>query len=91
MGVGGGKLDYFFDAGSPTTHLFKTKVLLKSMIYDADKGARFMNCDFKDFFLATPMADPECMRLHTKHIPADIIKRYNVQPLIHNDYVYCKI
>ena len=91
MVVGGDKLDYFLDAGSPTTNLLETKILLNSVISDAAKGARFMSCDLKDFFLATPMADPEYMRLHIKHIPADIIKRYNVQPLIHNDYVYCKI
>ena len=31
------------------------------------------------------------MRIHIKHLPADIIKSYNVDHLVHNEYVYCKI
>ena len=89
--VGGDKLDYVHDAGSPTTNLLETKLLINSVISDAHKGARFFSADLKDFFLATPMDEPEYMRMHIKHLPTDIVRLYNVDPLIHNEYVYCKI
>ena len=85
------KLDYYDDTGSPTTHFLETKNLLNSVISDADKEVRFMSCDLKHFFLATPTAEAEYMRIHIQHIPPDIIKHYNVTPLFHNDYVYCNI
>ena len=50
-----------------------------------------MCCDIKDFFLASPMKDPEFMRIPLKYLPPDIIKRYNLTPLLHHGYVYCKI
>ena len=57
--VGGAKLMYDDDPGSTATSLLKTKLLLNSVISEAKKGARFLTCDIKDFFLATPMAQPE--------------------------------
>lgn len=45
------KLDYIHDAGSPTTNLLETKLLINSVISDAHKGARFLSADLKDFFL----------------------------------------
>jgi len=66
--------------------------MLNSVISDATKGARFMSLDLKDFFLATPMARPEYMRIHSKHFPQDITDIYNIANLIEeDDYVYVKI
>ena len=67
--VGGDKLLYDKDAGSPAANLLETKVLLNSTISDANKGARFMSLDIKDHFLATPMRDPEYMRVSFKYFP----------------------
>ena len=89
--VGGDKLNYDDDSGSPAASLLETKVMLNSVISDADKGARFMSCDLKDFFLATPMKHPEYMRIHYKHFPADIREKYNLDELVVNDYIYVKI
>ena len=61
--VGGDKLEYLDDAGSPAANLLETKILLNSVISDADKGARFMCADIKDHFLATPIDHPEYMRV----------------------------
>ena len=76
--VGGDKLEYNSDAGSPAASLLETKLLLKSVISDARKGARFLRADLKDFFLATPMDNPEYMRIHWKHIPDDIREQYKL-------------
>ena len=53
--IGGDKLPYYDDAGSPAVDLLKTKILLNSTISDARRGARFMCLDIKDHFLETPM------------------------------------
>ena len=90
--VGGDKLEYEFDSGSPTTDLTKTKILLNSTISDAKDGARFLTLDLKDIFLHTPMERPEYMKVPIRYFPADIIKKYNLDNLVHtNGYVYIKI
>jgi hypothetical protein len=52
--VGGDKLSYDDDTGSPASSLLETKVIINSVISDAHKGARFMSCDLKDFFSQPP-------------------------------------
>ena len=46
--VGGDRLSYDDNPGSPAASLLKTKILLNSIISDACKGARFMSLDLKD-------------------------------------------
>lgn len=36
------------------------------------------------------MKTPEYMKIHLRHIPADILQQYNISSLLHHDYVYCK-
>ena len=72
--IGGDRLDYNDDAGSPAVNLLETKILLNSIISDADKGAQFMSADIKDHFLATPMDHPEFIQVNYKYIPNDIRK-----------------
>ena len=75
MVVGGDKLKYFEDPGSPAASLLEIKLLINSVISDAHLGARFLSCDLKDFFLCSFMTHPEYMRIPLRHIPADIIKQ----------------
>jgi hypothetical protein len=90
--VGGDRLTYDDDAGSPAANLLETKVLLNSTISDAAKGARFMTADIMDYFLATPMARAEYMKVKYKHIPQDIKDRYQLEHKVtDNDYIYIKI
>ena len=46
--VGGNKLPFEDDFGSPASNLLETKVLINSTISDASKGARFMGADISD-------------------------------------------
>ena len=90
--VGGDRLTYTSDAGSPAANLLETKLLVNSTISDASKGARFMSADLKDFFLATPMDGEEYMKVQYKHFPNDIRKRYKLdQKVTDNEYIYIKI
>ena len=72
---GGGCLVYEDDTGSPAASMIKTKTLLNSIIYDAQKGARFMSCNLKYFFLTTPMLQPEYMKTRIEFFPQDMIEK----------------
>ena len=91
--VGGDKLEYTQDSGSPATDLTETKILLNSTISEYDtKGSQFLSMDLKDMFLHTPMKDPEYMKIPFKYFPQDIVQRYKLDKLKHiNGYVYVKI
>ena len=90
--VGGDGLDYNEDAGAPAASMLETKILLNSAISDAHKGAKFFTLDIKDFFLATPMSQPEYMKIHIKNFPQDIIDQYGLlQKVTADGYVYVKI
>ena len=90
--VGGDKLTYLDDAGSPAANLMETKLLVNSIISHAAMGARFMSADIKDYFLATPMERAEYMKVQYKHLPEDIRKLYNLDEKVTSDnYIYIKI
>ena len=77
--VSGNRLDYAYDVGSPAASLLEAKLLINSTISDADKGALFFAADLKDFFLATPMNDPEYMRIHSKYFFDDVCAAYDIE------------
>ena len=90
--VGGDRLPYDNDAGSPAASLLETKLIANSVISDAHKGARFLSSDLKDFFLASPMAAPEYMRIHYRYFPDEIKKQYQLDKIVdHDGYIYIKI
>ena len=90
--VGGDRLDYNADVGSPTASLLEAKLLINSTISDADNSATFFAPDLKDFFLATPMKDCEYMRIHSKYFFDDIRQEYDIDSKIAPDgYMYIRI
>ena len=90
--VGGNRLQYPDDSGSPATDLTETKILLNSVISDADQGSRFMTADLASFFLASPMHRPEFMKIHINKFPKDIQTRYKLnEKVTSNGYIYIKI
>ncbi len=54
-------MHYPGNAGTPTANLLTVKLLINSTI--STTGAKFMTMDIKDFYLNTPMAQYEYMRL----------------------------
>ena len=72
-----------------TSEFTNIKLLLNSVIYLA--GARFMTADVKNFYLNTPMKDPEYMRIPIKIILNEIREEYKTSELEHNVYVYVQI
>ena len=89
--VGGDKLDFMVDSSAPTMTLVEAKMLFNSIISDAKRGKKFMACDLKDHFLASPMAKPQYMQMRWEHIPDDIKICYSLEKLLHYGYIFVKI
>jgi hypothetical protein len=88
--VGGNRITYPGNCGTPTADMLTTKVLLNSVI--STKGAQFMTINIKDFYLNTPMVRPEYMRLKLSDIPNHIIALYKLDKLATpNGFVYVLI
>lgn len=88
--VGGDKLPYFADAGSPAASLLEAKLLFNSIV--STPGAKFFSADIKDYFLCSPMDNYEYMKLPLHIIPEEIRVQYNLYNLVESDgYVYIEI
>jgi hypothetical protein len=89
--AGGDKINYPDDVRTPTADMTLVKTLFNSVI--STKGAKCMMLDIKDFYLNTPMARYEYMRLKLTNIPEEIIIEYKlVREIATADgYVYCEI
>jgi hypothetical protein len=59
--VGGNLIDFPGNKSTPTADLLTAKLLINSTI--STPGAVFVGIDLTNFYLNTPMADPEYMRL----------------------------
>ena len=69
--------------------LTSVKLLLNSVISLSDSIS--MTADVKNFYLSTPMKDPEYMRIPIKLIPNEILEEYKVSEFEHDVYFYVKI
>jgi hypothetical protein len=87
--VGGNLINYPFEVSTPTADLTTAKLLLNSII--STPNAKFLVTDIKDFYLNTKMERYEYMRLPVNVIPAEIMVQYNLQALIHKEYIYIEI
>jgi hypothetical protein len=88
--VGGDRVNYPGDCGTPTVDLLTVKLLLNSVI--STPNAKFMTIDIKDFYLNTPMPRYEYMRLKLSDLPEDFVKQYNLNSKVTKDgYVYIEI
>ena len=73
--VGGDKLPYELDSRSLATDLLEIKLLLNSVMIDANIGAQFLSMDLKDMFLQTPIHSLEFMKVAIKYFPQDFIEK----------------
>ena len=69
--VGGNRINYPGDCGTPTADLLTVKLLLNSIV--STMGAKFMTIDIKDLYLMTPMDHPKYFRMKLKLFPQDIV------------------
>jgi hypothetical protein len=70
--VGGNLIDYPGDVSTQTADLTTFKTHLNSVI--STPGAKYMCMDVGNFYLMTPLDEPEYMRFHISLIPDEIIE-----------------
>ena len=87
--VGGDCIVYLGDKSTKTADLVTFKILCNSVISTPD--SRFMTTNIKNFYLNTPLACFEYMKIPAKYIPDDIVKAYDLQEKIHEGFVYIEI
>ena len=57
MCIGGNRINYPGDAGTPTANLLTIKLLANSVV--STKNSKMLTMDLKDLYLNTPMERPE--------------------------------
>jgi hypothetical protein len=88
--IGGDRINYPHDCGTPTADLMTVKMLFNSIISTPD--ALFMTIDIKDFYLMTPMDRHEYFRMKLDVIPEDIIEEYKLRDIVDsNGYIHCEV
>ena len=87
--VGGDKIDYPDDVSTKTSSIPTAKTVLNSVI--STPAARAFTCDVKNFYLNTPMARAEYMKIHIRNIPKAIMDYYKLWGLVYKDHVYVRI
>jgi len=88
--VDGSRINIDMDCGTPTASLLAVKLLLNSVI--STPGAKFLGLDLKDFYLNTPLARPEYLRLKLANFPEDVIEHYKLREKVDKKgtlYVKC--
>jgi hypothetical protein len=93
MTAGGDKLDYPGDASSPTVSmLVDAKMHINSTIAHAKNGAHQLRLDIKNYFLGTPMAYYQYIRVLPSVIPQEVWDdhRYTIS-IAADGYVYLEI
>ena len=51
----------------------------------------FHHTQFKNFYLKTPLPQTRYTKMKIDILPNEIIKKYNLHDISHNEYVYLKI
>jgi hypothetical protein len=80
--ISGNSICFLGDVGTNTMSLELFKLLLNSVL--SFPGTCFSSIDLNNFYLDTPMPDPEYVRIKIADIPAEFIEEYNLQG--HNRY-----
>ena len=87
--IGGNRIIYLGDVGTPTVSLELIKLILNSIL--SRPGGQICLLPRKIFYLATPMDLSEYARIKIKDIPEEFIKDYKLHPMFHNGWIYLEI
>eukprot|EP00970_Alexandrium_tamarense_P007415 scaffold1352_cov72-Alexandrium_tamarense.AAC.1 len=88
--MGGDRINYPGEVGTPTADLLLVKILFNSII--STHGARCMTADIKNFYLNTPMQRYEYLRIRLSDIPQEVITEYGLLNKVAADgYVYLEV
>ena len=71
--VGSDRVNYPGDCGTPTVSLTTVELLPNSIV--STLSTHFMTIDIKGFYLNTPMAQSEYMRLKLSNLPESVVQQ----------------
>jgi hypothetical protein len=89
MTVSSNLIYYPGDKSAKTAELETRKILLSSVISTPDTW--FSTMDITNFYLNTPLDQPEYLCIPINLIPEEIIKEYELQAIVHNGNVMARI
>jgi hypothetical protein len=72
-----------------SSDLTVTKAILNSVC--SKKVALYMNMDIKNYYLDTPLARYEYVRIPVSMVPDDIMNEYNLHSFVNNGYLYVEV
>ena len=75
--VGGNRITYPGNCGTPTADMLTVKLLRNSVI--STNRVKLMSLDIKNFYRNTPISRYEYMRLKIAELPQDFINKYKLQ------------
>jgi hypothetical protein len=88
--MGGNLINYPEDVGTPTANLLLIKIFFNSVI--STPGAKFANADISNFYLMTPLKQPEYAKIKLSDIPEEVIKEYKLHEKATPDgWIYIKV
>jgi hypothetical protein len=87
--IGGNQVNYLGDKSAHTASMQLIKIMCNAVV--SDKNAKFMTADIKDFYLGTPLPEPEYMRINLEHIPENVIQKYDMRRYSYNDAVVVEV
>jgi hypothetical protein len=87
--VGGDRLEYEGDVSTSVSTMETFKMLLNSTV--STPGAKMCTGDISNMYLNSTLPEPEFVKFKVDLIPLNIIKHYNLEPLIHDGYIYAQI
>eukprot|EP00804_Cyclotella_cryptica_P015402 CCRYP_008024-RA/>CCRYP_008024-RA protein AED:0.10 eAED:0.10 QI:0/-1/0/1/-1/1/1/0/936 len=88
--VGGDRINYPGEVGTPTAEMLVAKLLFNSVI--STPTAKFMTIDISNFYLMTPLMRPEYLRVKLTDIPVEIITEYKLRDKVNkNGFVFIEV
>ena len=87
--VGSNLVDYPGNVSTPTADMTTAKLIMNDTV--SNPNATYHCFDISNFYLNTPMARYEYMRIHVWAIPDCIMTQYNLLPLVYNGFVLVEI
>ena len=87
--ISGGHLIVPFDVSTPTGSLELFKLMINSVL--SLQNAQFSAFDIKNFYLDTPMENPEYVRVKLEDIPQAFIEEYHLLENERHGWVYFEI
>jgi hypothetical protein len=87
--IEGDILDNSGDIATSTSHITTFKIIINSTLSTED--AAMMMMDIKNYYLGTPLPRFEYMKMLLSRFPNEIIKKYNLNALAVDSWVYIEI